>query len=204
MRTGVSVHLRSAATVSKHTIDLSEDSAANAGRQVFTIDGSDHADVIVVGKTGYIQGDETALANFFGFQPTVAERMADRWISFSPGDSGGGINYGQVTAGVTLASDAQELELTGPLTLTAPTVIGGQAVIGVHGTVPTAAQDPSGTTATLYVATSGRPLPVSEQLDLDGARAAVTFSQWGESLNLTAPPNPIPIGSISGSSPTTV
>jgi hypothetical protein len=200
LRAGVSVHFSGSATISSQTIAVSQDSAADSGRQAFTIDGKAHANVLVVGGTSYIQGDDEALAAMFGFQPTVASRLAGQWISFRPGDSGGQTNYQAITEGVTLASVAQELDLTGRLTLTAPTVIAGRAVIGVHGTVPAIDQDPSGTTATLYIAASGRPLPVSERLDLHGATATYTFSQWGESLHVTAPPNPVPVTSISSNS----
>lgn len=193
------MHFSGTITGSSQTIALSEDSAANSGRQTFTIDGNERANVIVLGGTSYIEGDQGALANFFGFQQADAGRLAGQWISFRPGDSGEGQTYDQVTAGVTLAGVADELELTGPLTLTAPTVAGGKAVIGVHGTVPASDQDPPGTTATLFVAASGRPLPVSEQINIPGTgQTTYTFTQWGEPLHVTAPPNPVPVTSLSG------
>jgi hypothetical protein len=163
------VHVSGTADISSRTSVVSEDSANDGGRQAFTIDGYSHADVLMVDGTGGIEGDTSALA-------------------------------GQaVTAGVTLASLAEERSLTGTLTLTAPTVVAGRAVIGVHGAVPAYADYPPGATATIYVAASGRPLPVSEQLTFSGGRATYTFSQWGESLHLTPPPNPVPVTSISSS-----
>ena len=174
------MHFSGTTDISSHTYALSEDSATGGGSQAYTIDGTAHANVLVVDGTGYFKGDKAALVSFFDFQPAIAGRYASQWISLRPGDSAGGTNYQAVTAGVTLASLAEELSLTGTLTLTAPTVVAGRAVIGVHGTVPADDGDPPGTTATVYVATSGRPLPVSEQLTFSGGRATYTFSRWGE------------------------
>ena len=197
LRAGPSVHLQGVAKSSSHVIVLSQDSAADAGRQVFTIDGNDHATVLVVGEVGYIKGDAAALTGFFGFPQGLAKRLADRWISFHPGDSAGETNYQAVTSNVTLASVADELRLTGPLTLTAATVAAGQPVVGVHGDAPAGNDNPPGSTVTLYVASRGHPLPVTFQLEAAAAQGTYTFSRWGEALSLTAPPNPIPAASLS-------
>jgi len=197
LRAGPSVHLQGVAKSSSHVIVFSQDSAADAGRQVFTFDGNEHATVLVVGGVGYIKGDAAALTGFFGFPPALATRLAGRWISFHPGDSAGGTNYQAVTSNVTLASVADELRLTGPLTLTAPTVAAGQPVVGVHGDAPVGNDNPPGSTVTLYVASRGHPLPVTFQLRAAVLQATITFSRWGEALYLTAPPNPIPAASLS-------
>lgn len=119
------MHLTSTATVASQTIAMSEDSAAGSGRQAFTFNGNEHANVLVVNRIAYIEGDQATMASFFGFQPALAARLAGRWISFRPGDSGGGTNYATVTAGVTLAGVAEELNLTGRLSFTAATVLTG-------------------------------------------------------------------------------
>jgi hypothetical protein len=70
--------------------------------------------------------------------------------------------------------------------------------VGVHGTVPASVGAPAGSEATLYVAASGRALPVSYRLDRTGSlQFAATFSRWGERLHLTAPSQAIPVTSIS-------
>lgn len=199
LRAGPSVHLHGVSKFSSHVIVVSQDSGANAGRQVFTIDGNGHATVLVVGGVSYIKGDAAALTGFFGFPAALAMRLVGRWISFHPGDSAGGTNYQTVTSGVTLASVADEIRLTGPLTLTAPTVAAGQPVVGIRGDAPAGIGDPPGSRATLYVASRGRPLPVTFQLIAAAAKETVTFSRWGEALHLTVPPNPIPAASLSPS-----
>lgn len=197
LRAGPSVHLQGVIKSSSHVGELSQNSGADAGRQVWTIDGNEHAAVLVVGGVGYIKGNAAALTGFFGFPAALATRLVGRWISFHPGDSAGGTNYQAVTSGVTLASVADELRLTGPITLTAPTVAAGQPVVGVHGHAPVGHDNPPGSTLTLYVASRGHPLPVTFQTKAAVGQATYRFSRWGEALHLTAPPNPIPAASLS-------
>jgi hypothetical protein len=197
LRAGPSVHLHGVTKSSSHVVVLSQDSGADAGRQVFTIDRTEHATVLVVGGVGYIKGDAAALTGFFGFPAVLATRLVGRWISFHPGDSAGRTNYQAVTSGVTLASVADELRLTGPLTLTAPTVAAGRPVVGVHGDAPVGHGNPPGSTVKLYVASRGHPLPVTFQVMAAVGQATYTFSRWGETLHLTAPPNPVPAASLS-------
>jgi hypothetical protein len=194
MKAAVSVHVNMRQVQQSRTAVYSDDSADGAGRQEIMISGGEHAIVLVVGKVTYIQGNEAALTGYFGFPAAAATRLVNRWISFRPGDTG----YRQVTSGVTLAGLASELELTGPLTIKAPGTVVGQSVVGVHGAVPASVGAPAGSKATLYVAASGRALPVSYQIDrADSLRLTVTFSRWGEPVHLTAPPRAIPVTSIS-------
>jgi hypothetical protein len=137
------------------------------------------------------------LTGFFGFSAALATRLAGRWISFHPGDSAGRTSYQAVTSGVTLAGIADQLRLTGPLTLTAPTVAAGQPVAGIHGHAPAGHDNPPGSTVTVYVASRGRPLPVTFQVKAPVGQATGKFSRRGEALHLTAPPNPIPAASLS-------
>jgi hypothetical protein len=194
MKAAVSVHADVREVRQSRTAVYAEDSAHGAGREEITISGGERAIVLVVGKVTYIKGNEAALTGFFGFPPAAAGRLVNRWISFRPGDTG----YQELTSGVTLAGLAGQLQLTGPLTIKAPGMVAGRPAVGVHGTVPASAGAPAGSRATLYVAASGRALPVSYRLDRTGSlQFAVTFSRWGERLHLTAPPQAIPVTSIS-------
>lgn len=89
LRAGPSVHLHGVIKSSSRVSVLSQDSGADAGRQVFTVDGNEHATVLVVGGVGYIKGNAAALTGFFGFPAVLATRLVGRWISFHPGDSAG-------------------------------------------------------------------------------------------------------------------
>ena len=194
MKAAVSVHADIRVVRQSRTVVYSDDSAHGAGRQEITISGGGHAIVLVVGKVTYIKGDKAALTGYFGFPSAAAGRLVNRWISFRPGNTG----YQELTSGVTLAGLAGQLELTGPLTIKAPGMVAGRPAVGVHGTVPASMGAPAGSKATLYVAASGRALPVGYRLDRTGSlQFAATFSRWGEQLHLTAPSQAIPVTSIS-------
>jgi hypothetical protein len=197
LQAGPSVHLHGVTKSSGHVLVLSQDSGADVGRQVFTVDRTEHVTVLVVGGVGYIKANAAGLTGFFGFPAALATRLVGRWISFHPGDSAGKTSYQGVTSGVTLASVADQLRLTGPLTLTAPTVAAGQPVVGVHGHAPAGQHNPPGSTVTVYVASRGRPRPVTFQVKAAVGQATGKFSRWGEALHLTAPQNPIPAASLS-------
>jgi len=194
MRAGRAAHITFVTKNGTQTTVFSQDSGTDGGRQVITIDSTVHTTVLLINGVGYVEGNEAALATFFGFAPSEAGSLAGRWISFQPGDTAGATGYTAVTAGITLASVSGEVTLTGGLTLTGPARIDGRAVIGVRGT-PTGSQA-AGLRATLYVAATGQPLPVSYQIDSQGYQDTVTFGQWGEALNLSAPAGAIPASSL--------
>ncbi|HEX8009168.1 MAG TPA: hypothetical protein VF482_22395 [Trebonia sp.] len=196
LRAGGAVHVTIATKIGSHSVDFSDDSGTNAGRQVITITGGEHATVLLVDGVGYAEGNEAALAGFFGFAPTEAATLAGRWISFHPGDTAGGTDYSAVVDGLTLASVGDELRLGGSLTLTGPAQAGGGAVVCVRGNPVAATGAPAGTKAALCVAASGQPRPVSYRSSNSAGRQTISFSRWGEPLHLTAPPNPIAASSI--------
>jgi hypothetical protein len=194
MKAAVSVHADVREVRQSRVAVYSDDAARGAGRQEITISGGEHAMVLVVGKVTYIKGNEAALTGYFGFPSAAAGRLVNRWISFRPGNTG----YQELTSGVILAGLAGQLELPGPLTIKAPGMVAGRPAVGVHGTVPASVGAPAGSKATLYVAASGRALPVGYRLDRTGSlQFAATFSRWGERLHLTAPSQAIPVTSIS-------
>ena len=159
----------------------SDDAARGAGRQEITISGGELAMVLVVGKVTYVKGNEAALTGYLGFPSAADGRLVNRWISFRPGNTG----YQELTSGVMLAGLAGQLELAAGSTIKAPGMVAGRPAVGVHGTVPASLGAPAGSKATLYVAASGRALPVGYRLDRTGSlRFAVTFSRWGERCTL--------------------
>jgi hypothetical protein len=105
--------------------------------------------------------------------------------------------YDDVTAGITLSSVAQEVQLTGPLTKTAPATVGGGPVIGVEATPPAADDMPAGAKMVLYITEHSPLRPVQSELVGDGStKSEISFSQWGETLHLTAPANAVPASTI--------
>jgi hypothetical protein len=191
-----SLHYASTAKSGSAHVVYGVDSSANSGRQVIKISGGGRATVLVVGGVGYIRANAAALARFFGFPDTIASRLAHRWISIRRGDPG----YRQVVAGVTAGSVLDEATPVGRLTVTGPRTLSGRSVIGVRGEARAGAGMPAGTVVTIYIAASGRPLPVSCQEDLGSARVTVLFSRWGETVHVAAPRRAVPFPSGSGPS----
>lgn len=108
-------------------------------------------------------------------------------------DSGSGTGRILITT-----SDGGHLTL-----LTAPTAFAGNAVNGVRGGMASSLGTFPGATETVYIAASGRPLPVRVLANIPGrSETTCTFSRWGEPVDLTAPPKLVPLGSVIGGSTT--
>jgi hypothetical protein len=124
----------------------------------------------------------------YGFPASVAAKYAGRTLSFQPGDSYGRISYPSTVNELTIEAEAEQLELTGRLKSVGPVPTSGQMTVGVSGGMAasygTAAK---GSQETIYVRSSGEPLPVSTSQRISGVLAICDFSRWGEPLHLTAP-----------------
>ncbi|MGH3253167.1 MAG: hypothetical protein ACRDOI_44090, partial [Trebonia sp.] len=121
---------------------------------------------------------------------------AGQWLSIGPGQSYGHVylDYANAVRGMTVASKAEFLRLTGPLKRTAETWDQGVPVYGVTGDAPSFLG--KGTTESVYIAATGAPLPVSVTRHATKGTTTCHYSGWGEPLNLTAPANVVPITAI--------
>jgi hypothetical protein len=89
------------------------------------------------------------------------------------------------------------VQLTGPLTKTAPATVAGGPAIGVEATPPAADDMPAGAKMVLYVTEHSPLRPVQSELVGGGStKSEISFSQWGETLHLTAPANAVPASAI--------
>jgi hypothetical protein len=147
----------------------------SVGRETIKIAGSGQATIIVIGRLGYVHGSPAVLKNFLEI-PAADARLARKWVVFRPRDKG----YQKVVPGMTLDSFLSEVIPTGSLTKTKRTTIDGQAVIGVRAKAPASANMPPGTTDTLYVAATGKPLPVETVEAIGTGDVIVTFTGWGQ------------------------
>jgi hypothetical protein len=174
-----SVHL--ACTISSSAGDQteSEDIGTSSGRIVNTT-GSVSTSNILVGGVDYFSTNTPAVLTISGISEAEAEKLAGEWISMRPGDSYGSyLSYAEGIHGMTLASQADALRLTGPLKRAGSMAVQGVAVYGVSG------------------GASGTPLPVSVSANSgNGIVTTCNFSNWGEPMDLTAPPHPVPLTSI--------
>jgi hypothetical protein len=65
-------------------------------------------------------------------------------------------------------------------------------VIGITGAIPPTGATPSTGTIALFVSRAGAPLPVAAPYRFsNGGGAQVAFTDWGEHLAFTPPPNVI-------------
>jgi len=187
-----SVHVDMTSSSGSGATVYSADVSSSAGRQVITITGGGQATVLDVAGIGYVTGNRTALTSFFGFPAAASSRLAGRWISFRTGQP----YYQQVVKAVTLGSAIGVVRLSGRLASHGTGRVGGQPVIAVRGTAPGVPGVPAGTKATLFVATTGRLLPVS-YLEVSGSiRLSAVFSRWGETVSVAAPRDAIPVTSV--------
>lgn len=176
----------------------SEDIGVASGRVVNT-QGSVSITDILVGGIAYNSTNTAGVWTVQGIPQAEAENLAGKWISIRPGDSYGhmDLNYARAVAGMTLASQADGLQMTGSLTSTAATLPQGVSVYGVTGSATSSYKVTAHTTETVYIAASGAPLPVNVTThEGDSTVETCNFSQWGEPLNITAPANAVPLTSI--------
>jgi hypothetical protein len=105
-----------------------------------------------------------------------------------------------VTAGVTVPEVISELRLRPPLSML-PAAANGDSLVRIRGVAPAAEEAPAGATAIIDVTGAGRVLPVSMQISFGNERSVMTFSEWGETVHVKAPVNPVPISSVLQSGP---
>lgn len=134
--------------------------------------------LIDLGSHLYLRGDEGGLS-LTDFTSAAAKREANRWI-----DVPTSTKYGEsLSDGLTVSSVAGELGLSGAtLTLTKPTTVLGQRVVGVSASA-------SGETVVIYLRDSSKPLPVEISLKVSSEHGSelITFGQWGTVPRLSQP-----------------
>ena len=187
-----SVHVVAHDAAGSKTVTFIDDISATAGREVIATNGGGRATFLLIAGVGYLRGNAAALENYYGSPAPVAAQLSGRWISFRHSDQG----YQQLTSQLTLSGFIDEISLQAPLARRGSSLVGNQPAVGVEGTASAASGPPAGTKATLYVASTGRPLPLSLEGDVPGARLQATFSNWGEALHLAPPADSIPASSL--------
>jgi len=183
-------HIAIHVSLGSQTAVFSDDSGPTSGRQVIVVGQSD-ATVVLVGGIAYIQGNASAMQNYFGFPASAAPGLANRWISFSSSDS----DYSTVASAVTLGSALQQMTLAAPLSEGAGAVVNGQSVIPVAGQL-VAADNVGQGSGTIDVSTATDPLPVEFDYSSNDGHGALVFSAWAKAVVLSAPAGATPAASI--------
>jgi hypothetical protein len=163
-------------------------------------------EIIVIDSKAYMRADATMLENMFGYDIGEAAPYVDKWIAFSPTDS----LYSTVAADVTTesiwgdssSSPTDQLPQS-PASVSGLSTSDGRTVQTVqyllHGTNQTTKASFSGTEAITFLADQPHlPTALTEHLAGKSTQGAstvtdrVTFSQWGEHVNVQAPTTSIP------------
>lgn len=176
-----SAHVQISGQIGGHTLTAQADIGPNGGAETVQ-SGTDHAQIIVVGGAGYLNGSYGFLLNDMGVPSAAAASYADKWIAVP--DSGG-----------------SQVGLTGPavfddlLPITDPALrpTANTGVVELAGVLPPTAQDvsnPAGAPAVLDVSRSFPYQPVSLTFsDPHGGQYQYVFTAWGEHTSFMAPPN---------------
>ncbi len=134
-----------------------------------------------------IRRHEHLLDQAYGGIPSdTAQPFANKWLSFSSGSH----PYQAISQTLTLSTLLQEVMPTEGISTVAPTVINGQPTIGLRGELPGKFM------STLYISTTGSPLPVESVTTTPAGTTTAMFSEWGEAVNVTAPPAAVSVSSI--------
>jgi hypothetical protein len=147
--------------------------------------------VVLIGKTGYLRGNVSALEKVLGLTAAQSSTYENRWLSFPTSNR----SLSELVSGLLDSEVAPELEMTGPYTFGGTKMIGGHLTQAIKGTAATS----SGTKVpiVLYVESTGTPRPVQEVTNPNAKssaiRGTVTFSNWGEVTQPVAPATSVPL-----------
>jgi hypothetical protein len=188
--TNQSVHFETDITQGNVSLQQSGDAGTSSGSQSLTIRNgkfTEHMNAEVVGKTGYVNGNSAGLHNIIGLTNAQAKKYAGKWLSFPMSNAA----LAQLVAGLLRSQVATELGFGGPYIFAGNATVNGQKAKGIQGSVST----PNGGSVpeVLYVPATGKPLPIKEVTNPGGkahssfVHGAVTFSNWGEHVSVTAP-----------------
>jgi hypothetical protein len=205
------VHFSSVASQAGVTIHVDGDTGTTSGSQTLTVKrGSltEQVTAMVVGSTGYVKANATALRNVIGLTSAQSHKYAGTWLSFPTTNS----SLGQLVSGLLNSQVASELQMNGPFSYGTATTLLGQHALALHGSVST--QSGTKVPEILYVAATGTPLPVEEVTNPNNAggstaiHGTVNFSHWGETTTVKPPAKSVSLlklvpGATSGATSTT-
>jgi hypothetical protein len=184
------VHFVSVASQGGVTIHVTGDTGATSGAQTLTVTNgklSEHVSAMVVGSTGYVKANSTALHYVIGLGTSQSNKYANKWLSFPTSNSG----LEQLVSGLLNSQVSAEVQMSGPYTYGAPTTIGGQRVVPIHGTVSTSSNTKA--PVVLYVSATGKPTPIKEVTNPGASKngsaihGTVSFTNWGQKVSEKPP-----------------
>ncbi|GEM_PF-1350023 len=209
-----SFHYASTTTGAGGVQTVTGDAGPTQGRQLFDENGSQFV-VLVVGETGYFQGDAASAQSVLDLPAPLANAHAGQWIAVSPGDQ----PYAALVEAVTTSSALSDSITIQPRQVLPASSFRGRKVVTVTGTptVPSSAGSSGsggsfapGSTASLVI-DARTHLPVRfvvrgmvlGQLGSVATTSVTDFSNWGAPVHVSAPAGAVPYSSlgITGGSP---
>ena len=184
-----SVHFESALSQGGVTIQVSGDSGETSGAQTITVKRgnlTEHVKAMLVGNTGYISANATALRYVVGLSSAQASKYANKWLFFPTSNVG----LAELVAGLENAQVASELQMTGPFSYGPTTTVLGQRARAIRGYVTSGTG--SKVRVVLYVPATGTPTPIEQVTNPGAAKGStihgtVTLKRWGQQISQTAP-----------------
>jgi hypothetical protein len=208
--TNQGVHFVSTAAQQGVTIHVVGDTGATSGTQTLTVSNgklTEHLNATVVGSTGYVQANSTALHHVIGLSTSQSNKYANKWLSFPTSNAG----LDQLVTGLLNSQVVAEMQISGPYAYGDTTTVNGERALAIKGSIKT--NNGSTEPVVLYVSATGKPTPI-EEVTNPGATATssaihgtVTFTKWGEKTSEKAPAHSVSLlklapPSTSGSSTT--
>jgi subtilisin family serine protease len=181
------VHEVTQAKEQGHTFSAVNDIGQIEGRQNIKNDAT-RAKVMLIGGVGYIEANAVGVASYFQLTTKNPGKLAGKWFIVTSSDA----DFSTVTAAVTLASDFNGLQMSGPYQEGKRTVVNHQKVIPIHGFISGSTNGPKAA-VTLDVTATGTTLPVRFTAKTKTVKETTVWSRWGHVVKLTIPPHPRPI-----------
>ena len=184
------VHFSSVAKQNGATLTVTGDAGSTSGAQTLVVKNKNVTERMtakVVGSTGYVNGNQAALADVIGLTKAEAKKYSGKWLSFPTSNT----SLAELVGGLLSSEVSKELEVSGPYTFGKSATVAGQQATGILGSVAT--ESGSKVPVMVYVPASGSPLPIQEVTNAGNAGGAsaihgtVTFSNWGEDKPQSAP-----------------
>jgi len=159
------------------------DAGASGGRQVITFNtsfGTEQFTLLLVGATVYFEGNAPAIEDELGVSAARATALQGKWVTVSAGDG----PYTALQPGITVASQAQEIEFV-PASTSNVTTQDGTSAYRIAGSV----FEQGGTAAAhLDITTSThQALAFAIAATAGGGANTVTFTNWGTAPTVAAP-----------------
>jgi hypothetical protein len=183
-----SVHLVSTANVSGVLATTITTASLSDGSQTVTLSGGPSVSLELVNDVVYMKGNEAGLYFLQNLTKAAAAKEAGRWIAVPSSSS----VFASFATGLTVATTFAAFEMSGTVVSVPGPIVDGVRLSGLRGMSKPYAGF-AATPETLYVASTGPPLPVKATLGSGASTITTVFSAWGKATSVPIPPHVVQI-----------